>query len=101
MAELKHHIFVCCSFRGNGNAQGICNKAGAVALLPYMQEELSDRGMHDVLVTSTGCLKTCEKGPAMVVYPEGWWYGGIRGQDDIDTILDALETGTQATEFAM
>lgn len=101
MPKLKHHIFVCCSFRGNGNAQGICNKAGSVALLPYIEEELSDRGMHDVQVSSTGCLQVCERGPAMVVYPENWWYGDIQGQDDIDTILDALEEGKQSVQFAM
>jgi (2Fe-2S) ferredoxin len=101
MPNLKHHIFVCCSFRGNGNAQGICNKAGAISLLPYLEEELSDRGLHDVQVSSTGCLKVCGEGSAMVVYPEKWWYTGIRGQDDIDTILDALEEGKQAAEYAM
>jgi (2Fe-2S) ferredoxin len=35
----------------------------------------------------------------MVVYPEGNWYGGIEGTDDLDVILDSIESGTVAQKF--
>ena len=41
-------------------------------------KELSDRGLPDVIVSSTGCLKACDNGPVMVVYPENWWFGRVR-----------------------
>ena len=63
------HILVCASFRADGDAKGVCNKKGSVALLPYIENEILDRGM-DAQVTSTGCMKACDHGPVMVVHPK-------------------------------
>lgn len=101
MEKLKHHIFVCGSFRVSGEAQGVCHKKGASEMVPYIDGELVDRGMANVMVSTTGCLKVCDRGPIMVVYPEGWWFGGFESEDDIDTILDALEEGEAAEEFLL
>lgn len=91
MEKPGKHIFLCASFRANGDPQGICHKKGGSVLVQYLQEELTDRGMTDVVISTTSCLKVCDRGPAMVVYPENTWYGGIESEDDIDTILDAME----------
>lgn len=91
MEKPKKHIFLCASFRANGTPQGICDKAGGIELIQYLQEELNDRGMHDVMMSLTSCLKVCDRGPAMVVYPENTWYGGIKSEEDIDNILDSIE----------
>jgi (2Fe-2S) ferredoxin len=74
-----------------GEPQGVCNKKGAPGLLQYLEEEISDRGL-DAMVSSTGCLKVCDRGPAMVIYPQGWWYGEL-DEEGLDEILDALEEG--------
>ncbi len=57
--------------------------------MQYLENELLDRGI-DAVVSSTGCMKLCEKGPVMVVYPEGYWYGGV-DEGLIDEVLDGLE----------
>lgn len=98
MNKPEKHIFVCASFRVSGAAQGVCNKKGAVNLLQYLETELNDRGMDQFLVSSTGCLKMCDKGPVMVVYPDGDWYGQI-SEGAIDEILDAFENGTKAEKY--
>lgn len=99
MTKPKHHIFVCCSFRASGEPQGVCHKKGAAEFLPYLESELADRGLADVQVSSTGCLKVCDRGPALVIYPENYWYGGIDSEDKLDEILDALEEGKAAEEY--
>lgn len=99
MNKPDYHIFVCNSFRVSGEPQGICNKKGAKDLLGYLENEIIDRGLN-VLVTSTGCLKACEHGPAMVIYPAGWWYGDI-DMSKLDVILDALEEGDAASELLL
>lgn len=91
MQKPEYHIFVCNSFRMTGEPQGVCNKKGAPGLLQYLEEEISDRGL-DAMVSSTGCLKICDRGPAMVIYPQGWWYGEL-DEEGLDEILDALEEG--------
>ncbi|MEN6331951.1 MAG: (2Fe-2S) ferredoxin domain-containing protein [Smithella sp.] len=99
MQKPKHHIFVCGSFRATGDSQGVCNKKNSLQLLQYMEREIADRGLTDVIVSSTGCLKICDKGPAMVVYPENWWYGKFESEAAIDEIIDALEEGKPASSY--
>lgn len=99
MEKPDYHFFVCNSFRAGGEPQGICYKKGSVDLLLYLEAELADRGMS-ALVSSTGCLKVCDRGPAMVVYPQGDWYGSL-SEEAIDEILDAMEEGTQAESYLL
>ncbi len=97
MKKPQYHIFVCNSFRLTGEPQGVCNKKGAVVLLQYIEEEIIDRGM-DAMVSGTGCLKACEKGPVMIVYPNNYWYGGVT-EEAVDKILDALEDDRAVAEY--
>jgi (2Fe-2S) ferredoxin len=97
MQKPKYHILVCCSFRASGAPQGVCHKKGAVGLLPFLENELADRGI-DALVSSTGCLKVCEKGPIMVIYPAGWWYGQL-DETRLAAVLDVLEKNEPATSL--
>jgi (2Fe-2S) ferredoxin len=93
------HIFVCNSFRLSGEPQGVCNKKGAVNFLQFIEEGILDRGLN-AMISSTGCLKVCDRGPAMVVYPQGWWYGDLN-EDKIDEILDALAEGNPVQEYLL
>jgi len=101
MSKPNHHIFVCGSFRPTG-AQGVCHKKESSHLLQHLTTEVQDRGLDDVMVSSTGCMNICDSGPVMVVYPENIWYK----QATIETaeaILDSLEEKTAlppATLFA-
>jgi (2Fe-2S) ferredoxin len=101
MEKPKHHIFVCCSFRVGGDPKGKCIKQDSSELIGYLESELPDRGLSDVLVTSAGCMKMCDHSPVMVVYPEGWWYAGVESEDAVDEILDALEDGRPASKYLL
>ncbi len=95
MNKPEHHIFVCASFRAAGDAKGVCHKKGSGALLPYIENEILDRGL-DAQITSTGCMKACDYGPVMVVHSQGVWYGPVDSEAVVDEILDALEDGKVA-----
>ena len=98
MEKPKYHIFLCASFRAGGDPKGVCNKKGSLELLPYIENEILDRGL-DAQITSTGCLKGCDHGPVMVVYPQSYWYGNVESEEVIDEILDALEDNVAATQY--
>lgn len=100
MEKPKHHILVCCSFRTVGEPKGICIKKYSKDLLQYLESELADRGMDQVMVSTTGCLKSCDRGPVMVVYPENYWYGGVN-EEVVDGVLDALAEGKAAEEYLL
>ena len=85
------HILVCMSFRGL-EPKGKCFQKGAQDMLQYLEMEMADRGIVG-LVSSTGCLKQCDEGPVMIVYPHNHWYGNVDSEEAVDEILDALEDG--------
>jgi (2Fe-2S) ferredoxin len=99
MEKPKHHIFVCGSFRATGAPQGVCNKKNSLGLLQYLEGELADRGLTGVAVSSTGCLKACDRGPVLIVYPENWWFGRVESEAAIDEIIDGLEAGRPAEAY--
>ena len=37
----------------------------------------------------------------MIVYPENQWYGNVDSEDAVDDILDALEAGVIAMDYAL
>lgn len=100
MEKPNRHIFVCASFRMGGVPLGACNKKGSGSLLNYLETEIADRGLEGVVVSMTGCLKYCEKGPVMVVYPDNHWYGEVT-EEKIDAILDSFETNTGDENYRM
>jgi (2Fe-2S) ferredoxin len=100
MQKPEKHILVCASFRNTGAPQGACHKMSAMSLLQYLTEGLQERGIDDVMVSTTGCLKVCDRGPAMIVYPEGHWYGNLT-EDAIDAILDAMAAGQGDQEYIL
>jgi (2Fe-2S) ferredoxin len=99
MTKPTHHIFVCGSFRPTG-AQGVCHKKGSSSLLQYFEQEASDRGLDGLMVSSTGCLKSCEQGPVVIVYPQNVWYKSV-DEAGADAILDAIENDIVAEAYLL
>ena len=48
-------------------------------------------------VNSAGCLDACDRGVAVVVYPEGVWYGGVTVAD-VPEIVERHLVGGQPVE---
>lgn len=98
MNKPTHHLFVCGSFRANGERQGVCHKKDAMNLLSYLQNEVQDRTLEGVEIAVTGCMNACVKGPVMVDYPAGDFYR-VPDTAAIDAILDAIEGDSVADEY--
>lgn len=64
-------------------------------------QEIEDRELSgDVMITNTGCFGICEKGPVVVVYPEGVWYGNV-SEADVEEIFDEHFEGGKPVERLM
>ena len=89
--KLERHVFVCTNERPNGHPRGCCHSKGSEELLKRLKEKSAAAGLQSrVRVQKSGCLDVCEHGPALVVYPEGIWYGGL--SSDPETLNGQLDT---------
>jgi (2Fe-2S) ferredoxin len=76
--KLERHVFVCTNERPEGHPRGCCHAKGAEVILKSLKEKAAAAGLQNqIRVQKSGCLDVCEAGPALVVYPEGVWYGQL------------------------
>lgn len=93
MATPQNHLFVCTNTRPPGNPKGSCGEKGASDLFTAFKARIHARNLHgQVMVNSSNCLKPCQWGPNVVLYPAGTWYSGVT-LEDVDAILDATLAG--------
>ena len=100
MVKPKYHVFICTSCRINGQQKGFCHSKNSVGIVERFMEEIEDRGLSgDVVINNTGCFGICDKGPIVVVYPEGAWYGNV-SEEDVERIVEEhFENGTPVSEL--
>jgi sirohydrochlorin ferrochelatase/(2Fe-2S) ferredoxin len=80
---LKKHVLVC--------ANADCAERGAIGVIDALRRAVKRAGVQrDVRVTRTSCMGRCGEGPAVVVYPDGVWYRGVRAEDTDDIVGDHL-----------
>ena len=77
---IRSQVLVC---GGTG-----CTSSGSKVLLSTFEEELVKYGLQDeVKIVPTGCFGLCEKGPVVIVYPEGTFYSHVK-KDDVPKIVE-------------
>lgn len=69
-----------------------CCKRGAGAVIKALQSELDERGLTDVTIRGTGCMKQCKAGPN-VVMPDKSRYCRIR-PEEVAAVVDKHFPGT-------
>jgi (2Fe-2S) ferredoxin len=98
MVTPKYHIFVCVGSKLVGTNLGMCNTRGGVKLAKKISEEIEDRELSgEVMLSTTSCFGICDKGPVLVIYPEGVWYGGI-DEEKVEQIFDSHIEGGKPVE---
>ena len=94
MSRFTHHIFVCENLRPEDDPRGCCAAKGSAEIRKAIKSELKKRGLKgSARANQSGCLDACEFGTAMVVYPEGIWYGGVTLEDVPEIIESHIVSG--------
>jgi (2Fe-2S) ferredoxin len=100
MVQPKYHVFICTSCRINGQQKGYCHSQGSVDLVQEFMMEIEERELSgDVVLNNTGCFGICEKGPVVVVYPEGVWYANVKKEDVVRIFDEHFEGGTPVKDL--
>ncbi len=75
----RSHILVC---GGTG-----CTSSNSLKIIDRFEELIAKNGLtEEVKVVRTGCFGLCERGPVVIVYPEGAFYTRIN-VEDVDRIV--------------
>ena len=74
MKSHRTHLLVCA---GTG-----CVAAGSFEIKKALEKEIQRRELHnEVAIVTTGCNGFCERGPIVVVQPDGIFYQRLKPQD--------------------
>lgn len=80
MEPFTYHVYVCTQRKPDGAP--CCGGRGAESLIDALRREIAAAGLADaVQITACGSLGLCDRGPNMIVYPEGVWYSGVQPAD--------------------
>jgi NADH:ubiquinone oxidoreductase subunit F (NADH-binding)/(2Fe-2S) ferredoxin/Pyruvate/2-oxoacid:ferredoxin oxidoreductase delta subunit len=88
----RTHLLVCA---GTG-----CVSCGAFPLKEALEREIARRGLgNEILVVATGCNGFCERGPIVMVHPEGIFYQRLKVEDVPFLVEEHLIKGRPVQKF--
>lgn len=80
------HIFICANQKAEGKT--CCGEARGMELVNKFKEVLREKGLQGkIRAQRSGCIDACSNGPALVIYPEGTYYGHVT-LNDVERIID-------------
>lgn len=82
------HLFVCLNDR-HGERKS-CADGNSPEIRERLRAGVERRGWKGrVRVSQSGCLGLCERGPNVMIYPQGIWFSAVT-PDDAEAILDRV-----------
>lgn len=104
-APIKRQVFVC-----NGKS---CTAVGSAEVKKAFEEQLEAKNLRygkiskgrnpegPIVLTDCSSVGFCSIGAAVLVYPEGIWYGQVKAKDVHEIIEKHLENGQIVERLAL
>jgi (2Fe-2S) ferredoxin len=98
--RFEKHIFICANQKPEGKA--CCGEARGLELVQKFRDVISEKGLKGkVRAQRAGCLDACKEGPALVIYPEGTYYGHVTPEDVERIITEHVINGNIIEELEL
>lgn len=78
LSSISRHVFLC----ADQTKPKCCDKAASLEAWGYLKKRLKELHLdiptearpNCIFRTKANCLRVCQQGPILLVYPEGIWY---------------------------
>jgi 3-hydroxy-5-methyl-1-naphthoate 3-O-methyltransferase len=99
MEPYRYHIYVCDQKKPDGAP--CCSARGSFRVIDALRKAVAGSGLSGaVQITVSGSIGLCERGPNMVIYPEGIWYSGVTPEDISEIVREHLQNGRVVERLA-
>ena len=87
--KYKKHVFICVNEREGGKE--CCGEKRGMELVNAFKTLLKDKKLTgEIRAQKAGCFDVCKYEPAVVVYPEGIFYGNVQLNDVKEIVNEHL-----------
>lgn len=81
LTTIQRHLFLC----ADQTKPKCCRQGDGLETWAYLKQRIQDLQLdrptterpHGIFRTKANCLRVCQQGPILVIYPDGVWYHSV------------------------